>query len=470
MSIDTQTVWKVQGTELTMNGKPIFLKGLCYSPTPWGCATDPNRIGDWFDNTCRSLWGSAAVAGQRGDLEMMKSARLNHLRTYFWWEWWWPASFFTKESIADWIKREGWNEDTNWPRFDHTEFLDCCNSNDIHVMIGLPVNSSAIFAPNGDYGVLGPQQKQLYVDTAKQIGLRYGKHPAVMGLCVGNEQNQPGPGRNGNPRFWAALGEMAQAFKQNAPDKVTMVAFQNDPALFDTQVGEKTVKQVFKENFQIYGLNIYGDPSGSLQNFKAKVVEPENGNYACPLIVSEWGVGGGKNIENPRYQEWIKSANPKRPDGATPGPLEGPPFGMADAREFTPDEFNQKTSDLAQYFEAIKIARDFVVGAEYFSWSDEWWKNVTPEELIELIKSKSLPLDEWGRYKEPGTGYLKFPTYLGKQEASASPDWPEEFWGLYSIHPQDGGITWPDGILTNHDILENRPTWTALEAAYASVP
>ena len=33
----------------------------------------------------------------------------------------------------------------------------------------------------------------------------------------------------------------------------------------------KHIKQVFKENFQIYGLNIYGDPSGSLQNFQTKL-------------------------------------------------------------------------------------------------------------------------------------------------------------------------------------------------------
>jgi hypothetical protein len=290
-----------------------------------------------------------------------------------------------------------------------------------------------------------------------------------MGLCVGNEQNQPGRGRNENPRFWADLGDMASAFKLKAPDKVTMVAFQNDGALFNTKVDDKTVKEVFKENFQIYGLNIYGDPSVSLQDFKAKVVEADGGKYACPLIVSEWGVGGGKNVENPNYQNWIKSAQPKKPDDSQPGPLEGPPFGMATAREFTKDEFNQRVQDLAKYFDAIKKARDFVVGCEYFSWSDEWWKNVTPDKIVEKIKSKELPLDEWGRYKEPGTGYLKFPTYLTLQEASSSPDWPEEYWGLFSVQNQ-GGIKWSDnGYLYNYDLLNSRPTWSALTKAYGSL-
>ena len=208
------------------------------------------------------------------------------------------------------------------------------------------------------------------------------------------------------------------------------------------------------------------------QNFQTKVVESENGKYACPLIVSEWGVGGGKNIENPRYQDWIKSVpKPVNDQGKTPGPLEGPPFGMANAREFTPYEFNQRVSDLAAYFQAIMKYRDFTVGAEYFAWSDEWWKNTTADEIIAQIKSKILPLDEWGRYKEPGTGYLKFPTYLDKQEASNSPDWPEEYRGLHSIQPQNGGIKWgSDGSLYDPDVLTTRPTMAALQAAYARVP
>ena len=396
MSNGTKTVWEVRGTQLTLNGSSIFLKGVCYSPTPWNCGNHTPRIGDWFDNKCSSLWsGSFPPPDCRYDLDFMKDRGINHLRTYFWWEWWWPAAFWTKVSVDDWIRSEGWRNQKEEYQFNHT-----------------------------------------------------------------------------NPRFWAALAEMAQAFKKNAPDKVTMVAFRNDAALFDTQIGDKTIKQVFKENFQIYGLNIYGDPSGSLQNFQTKVVESENGKYACPLIVSEWGVGGGKNIENPRYQDWIKSVpKPVNDQGKTPGPLEGPPFGMANAREFTPDEFNQRVSDLAAYFQAIMKYRDFTVGAEYFAWSDEWWKNTTADEIIAQIKSKILPLDEWGRYKEPGTGYLKFPTYLDKQEASTSPDWPEEYWGLHSIQPQNGGIKWgSDGSLYDPDVLTTRPTMAALQAAYARVP
>ena len=64
---------------------------------------------------------------------------------------------------------------------------------------------------------------------------------------------------------------------------------------------------------------------------------------------------------------------------------------MANAREFTPDEFTQRVSDLAAYFQAIMKYRDFTVGAEYFAWSDEWWKNTTADEIIAQIKSKILP-------------------------------------------------------------------------------
>ena len=87
-------------------------------------------------------------------------------------------------------------------------------------------------------------------------------------------------------------------------------------------------------------------------------MESENGK-GCSLIVSEWGVGGGKNIENPRYQDWIKSVpKPVNDQGKTQVLLKGPPFGMANAREFTPDEFNQSVSDLAAYFQGIMKYRD----------------------------------------------------------------------------------------------------------------
>jgi len=226
-----------------MNGAPFYLKGVCYSPTPISYATFTPQIGDWFYDKCAVLWRSEHP-DDRGDLKTMRGLGINHLRTYFWWRWQWP------ENSIDWVLKKGWKA-ADAATFDHTPFLDECARNGIYVMIGLAVNSGDIFD--------GPAKNracflELYTDTAAEIGRVYGKHPAVIGLCVGNEQNQPG--RNSRPDFWAGLAAMSAAFKANAPDKVTMVAFQNDAEVFDTVVDGVPLPKLYKQSFDLYGLNI----------------------------------------------------------------------------------------------------------------------------------------------------------------------------------------------------------------------
>ncbi len=450
-----------------MNGSPFFLKGVCYSPTPISYATFTPQIGDWFYDQCAVLW-RAQQPNDRGDLRTMSGLGVNHLRTYFWWNWQWPTN-----DATDWVLRRGW-KDAGAPTFNHTAFLDECAKYGIFVMIGLAVDSGNIFD--------GPLENrpaflELYKDTAREIGRLYGQHPAVMGLCVGNEQNQPG--RNTRPDFWEGLAQMSAAFKQNAPDKVTMVAFQNDPALLDTIVAGTPLPQIFKASFDIYGFNIYGDLSSTLANFKSKVITANGGKDALPLIVSEWGVGGGVNYENPKYSDpafdFPKTRQTSGGASVPIGPLEGPPYGIALSRECTAAELEGKTRDLTTYFGQITANQDFVVGSEYFAWSDEWWKNYTDQAIIDAIDSGKLSLDHWGRYQfpyPPAPGAFiehRIPSRVTQQDASGSPDWPEEWWGLYGIAQNPNGpIGWNEWGMYNPDQLTARPTVDALKEAYTS--
>ena len=84
--------------------------------------------------------------------------------------------------MDDWIRSEGWRNQKEEYQFNHTEFLNICQKQGIHVMIGLPVNSSAIFKANGDFQPLGLQQKQLFVDTAERIGSRLWQSPGRDGI------------------------------------------------------------------------------------------------------------------------------------------------------------------------------------------------------------------------------------------------------------------------------------------------
>lgn len=462
------SIWKVDGTKLTMNGDPIFLKGVCYSPTPIGYATFTPQIGDWFYDECAVLWRSE-YPDDRGDLKTMSGLGINHLRTYFWWNWVWPNA--DQEDANHWVLRRGWR-DAGTPTFDHTPFLDECAKHGIHVMIGLAVDSGNIF---DGAEANRPFFLDFYVDTAREIGKRYGQHPAVMGLCVGNEQNQPE--RNKRADFWAGLAKMGAAFKEGAPDKVTMVAFQNDPTLLDTVVAGTPLVQIFKQDFDIYGLNIYGDPGGSLAGFKQKVVTANGGQYALPLIVSEWGVGGGLNYENPKYADpafGFPKTRQTPGGGSEPiGPLEGPPYGIALSRECTADEFAAKTRNLAGYYGQIEANRDFVAGSEYFAWSDEWWKNTTDQKIIDAIDSGALPLDQWGRYRFPyppnpnAFAEYRIPSRVTEHDASGSPDWPEEWWGLYSAARNPKGLGWNEWGMYNADQLTARPTVAALQQAFS---
>jgi hypothetical protein len=177
------------------------------------------------------------------------------------------------------------------------------------------------------------------------------------------------------------------------------------------------VPQRFAQIFDVWGLNIYSGMADTLNNYAVYVAN--GSDTQRPAIVSEWGVPGGVNV----------------PPGAA-----GPPNGNATARELTAEEFtNAINENMIPDANAMQAQRGFVAGAQFFEWSDEWWKN----------------------------GYT--PVY--EQNASASPDWPEEWWGLYAVAPV--GRTAQEGPWNNAtnqpfppDQLTARPTVAALEAIY----
>jgi hypothetical protein len=216
---------------------------------------------------------------------------------------------------------------------------------------------------------------------------------------------------------------MAQAVRQKAPDKLVMFAMQNDnPNMFQATISgtSTSVPQRFAQIFDVWGLNIYAGMVDTLNNYAQYVAN--NSDTQRPAIVSEWGIPGGVNV----------------PAGAA-----GPPDGTATARELTAEEFTTAINNkMKPDAEAMKGQRRFVAGAQFFEWSDEWWKN------------GSTPVYE--------------------QNASASPDWPEEWWGLHSIAPV--GRTAEQGpwdTSTNQpfppDNLTARPTVAALKTIYADL-
>jgi len=479
---DDKTKWTIDGTQLFMSkngGEPenMFLKGVCYAPTPIGGATYEPTIGDWF------IWNYAGIWKDK-DLPAMKKAGMNHLRTYFWWVM--PPPREMANWKQEWEKLEEQDQKRAEkglpPTFDHTPFLDECYKNGIYVIMGLAVNGGEVFE-----GGLAKQYQEFFVFTAQKIGEKYGDHPAVVGLCIGNEQNNKS--RSANMDFMKKLGEMADAFQKEAPDKLVMAAFVNSTEIWDTKIDGKPFYQVFADYFDLWGLNIYAGMDTTLAAFKENVATKP---WKRPLIVSEWAVNVGAKSRG------------EGPDGDY-----GPPKGTAKPKELT--DYSGKIKELKQKWGWMMDHRDFVVGSEYFSWVDEWWKNYTAppyvlytdKEVSQVdltgLKKVQAPEAEWFKpnLKDPGSwkkwrvensqgqwravdGKWIYPTFVYAHEASHDPEWPEEMWGLNAIKPTNRdpkiaqeGQRFPPfneyGYIYNVDERVPRPTLEALSELYQSM-
>lgn len=112
----------------------------------------------------------------------------------------------------------------------------------------------------------------------------------------------------------------------------------------------------------------------------------------------------------------------------------------------------------------MKANLDFVVGSEYFEWTDEWWKNYTDPAYVQYTDAEVANVNlsgglvkvaadapfkpdnnpaSWKKWivKNPQgqvravDGSFRYPTFGFRLEASEDPDWPEEMWGLNAITP-----------------------------------
>lgn len=386
------STWTTSGTQILKNGTAVFLKGVCYSPTPVGGATFEPGVGDWFTGPWSGIW--------ERDFPKMKAAGIDNIRTYFTWAWT-PPKDMTK-----------WKTVTSaTPTFDQTAFLDAAEANGISVTMGIALDGGNIF--DNVVPKLGKDYFDFYKLTVKQLAISYGNHPAVMGFCIANEQNNEE--RIKTAVFWNDLEEIAKEVKTNAPDKLVMMAMQNESGMYQTSIADdkgknglnKTVPERYSEIFDVWGVNIYSGMENSLKEYKNDVAST---SYACPLIVSEWGI----------------------PAANTSGELTNAEFTESIANVMNPRG------------KAMKDNVAFVAGAQYFEWTDEWWKEHNK--------------------KTPWLHILP-----------VSNTWTEQWFGLHSIAPcaertgKDGPWNVKSNVAYPPDIITARPTLDALTTIYAGI-
>ena len=425
------TTWKINQTVVQKDGTNFFAKGVDYSPTPIGGATFQPGIGDWFAPPWWSYNGvnSPNDIGQR-DTAILKGIGINALRTYYTWYWLKKDDNAYLQSITQDTPLTVF-EDTQYPYtvfFDHNPFLDACYQSGIYVVLGIALEGGDCF--NFAAPEISNAFQNFYLQTAVKIATLYGRHPAVIGFCMSNEQNQPPI--NKDSRVWLYYQQMYKAIKAAAPDKLVTIAFQDDSTLYNgtlkvedqagqnppTPFNDVPIEQAISTVVDVWGLNIYSGMSQDFVDYQTNVINAANRAYARPLWVTEWGTPAGKNI----------------PVGQ-PGPTQG----NATAGDLSASELALGAQSISADISFMNANLGFVAGAFYFEYSDEWWKNsqFDPTQVNTAVSPKNPATGEYQTNSQGQVtmlnGSLAYPGYPFTHDGGQSPDWPEESWGLYGV-------------------------------------
>jgi hypothetical protein len=341
--------------ELMLNGnKAPLIKGVVYSPTPIGCNYDFEPHGDFY------LGGDGQPSyfqwkpWWQPDIDAMAAAGVNSIRTYSWFMWMpTPANMtLAKEGKLPASSR------------DHTRFLDYCHDKGISVLMGVGwrPDDYPLKQENWTNGFL-----EFYVNNCLSLAKAYGRHPAVLGVVLGNEVDNAatfaGPASRSSPlapddyygRYLLIMNSCADTLQQNfGGTKLILPAFHDNPFAYGDEAKDKTpelqrpVQNDLSKSFTATGINTYRGPNGTLPHqYQKHLINPPpvGKNKNRPLLITEWGApytmrvdGKGAEISGSMVQshaEWVRGC----------------------WKQF---------SDRSNF--------PFLAGGYYFEWTDEWWK------------------------------------------------------------------------------------------------
>lgn len=397
----------------------FIIKGICYSPCPINVLGDgaPN-IGDFFfDNVLSAsgnvdffnwfgLWGAGDLGDNfyaRQDINRIRDLKANTIRTY------------------SMLSRQQNDIDTNpnLPEFpdpsgqyhhQHEAFLDRCwdNGDDpVYVIVGIPTPPDLLYL-----GLQNdtPAKIVFYDFVLRETIADLANHPAVLGFTIQNEVNDgpnafPGTGGqmaadnpasgivNANSDFyWGKIKEHSDYSHQTAPDKLVGIVVHDFREIAQyganfPQPGPTYLEQA--SNLDFVGINTYQTVNYNDQYDKG------------------WGAVTGPGRKAVLFSELGFPATTR--DGSDPTTI----HDTAESR--------QNTADLVAQMLPQAYINPVSIGACYFEFSDEWWKQ--PENTKQVTingKTKTVrAVDEW----------------YGGNPASGFPNgyWDEEGFGLHSV-------------------------------------
>jgi hypothetical protein len=329
IAAQSTTSWGVTNRQITKDGQPFLVKGVNYAPMPPGAIiNEQTQWGDLFHTQWSHLHDR--------DIPLMREAGVNAIRIY-------------QIQIADPL-------DTT-KNLDHATFFDKLWNNGDH-----PIYVLITYAIGTPFTYLGPfdtqpttgdswqdqgkwwqidqtqeaknkQERDIERNIVEAIAKEYGKHPAVMGFVIGNEQNNAQT--RANCQFWAWIDEIATLVKAAAPGKLTATTIVDDDFL--------TVKAAVAcndlTNLDVWGINAY---RGRVDTGFDNLFDDFAANTNTALLITEFGC----------------------------------PASTRDNGKFVmmPDNSKPQGEYLKVHWEDMVAHQSICSGGFAFSWVDEWWK------------------------------------------------------------------------------------------------
>jgi hypothetical protein len=326
------TAFTTSGRSILLDGKPFFVKGIAYSPTPIG-----RTVGDLplLDDALRN--GNKPIWSRDRPLRVAMGANAIHVYNVV------PPGFDQQTGPISQFLNAAWNG----------------GKTPVYVLM------SVYFT--GDQLTNAAQVRHLaqkYHDLDEQ----YARFPAVMGVAIGNEIGEPQ--FITKPAWWKNFNIVANAARKGfadggAPTKLVTTS-EADYDLAVVQKGEQYGAAV-----DVWGVNIYRGRTfttlfDQIRRFTKK-----------PVMLTEYGASAARHRKLKNTYSWVKTptgtgvCNPVTPSGVQENddveqlPKKGNPnmAGLVDAAA-------NETALLHSGY-----ANDGVVsGGFYFEWNDEWWK------------------------------------------------------------------------------------------------
>lgn len=367
----------IEGMRMLVDGAPLDVRGICYSPVPVGESPNWTPFGDYFTADYAYIW--------LRDLPVMRDMRINVIRIY------------------------GWSTHAN-----HKVFLDTCVKYGIRVLITFYVGNIE------QNPVRTPFDRSVVIQRFAHEVKKYGDHPGILMWSFGNELNGPWNGlittfndvigcgwdqscmsdsanwdlscndKNEcvhKPLFFFINAAIKEAKKYTSRPIISTFA---DLTLLtdDRVVGIVELMERYVPEMDAWGVQLYrGSSFGSFFLDYLKQTG-QNGAFARPVFLTEFGVdayndpcGWAKDTVEVCFSLPHEGAGGSEVKGYVPCADNFPP-NPQDCD--TPGEIVQAEWDLGLAKEAydqssFKDPSFPIAGSFVMSWTDEFWKGYDTE-------------------------------------------------------------------------------------------